>query len=95
MSWSEAIDLVSQLGQRPGTHYWSKRNGFTRVTDWVELSAMLTAQRLVNFTNPKGADPLKLPLPIADPNDNSDVTPERRDELVAYARATAPFSLDD
>ena len=56
---------------------------------------MLTAQRVINFTNDRNAEPIKLPIPIRDPDDNSDVTPERRDELVEYARATAPFPLDD
>ena len=93
--WDEACDLVAELGRQPGTHYWSVRNGFTRPTDWVELSGMLTAQRVINLTRGKDDEPIRLPIPIPDPNDNSDVTPERRDELVAYARDTAPFSLDD
>lgn len=93
--WDEAVALVEQLAEHPGSHYWSKLHGFTRATDWAEISAMLTAQRVINFTNDRNAEPIKLPIPIRDPDDNSDVTPERRDELVEYARATAPFPLDD
>lgn len=94
LSWCEAVDLVEQMGQHPGSHYWSARNGFTRVTDWGELASMLTAQTVMNLTREKGSDPVRLPLPIPDPADTT-VTPEERDELVAYARATAPFPLDD
>ena len=92
--WDEAVDLVEQLGRHPGSHYWSSKQGFTRVTDWIELSSMLTAQTAMNLTREKGSEPVRLPIPVRDPAEVV-IDPEERDELVAYARATAPFPLDD
>lgn len=92
--WAEAVLLVEQLGERPGTHYWSARHGFTAPTTYGELAVILQAQAVINLLRPKGSDPVKLPIPLA-PDEVETVTPEERKELVEYARATAPFPLDD
>lgn len=95
ISWVEACDLVDQMGRRPGTHYWSALHGFTAPTTYQELATVLHAQGFLNRYRPEGSDPVRLPMPFLDSAQDAGVTPEERDELVEYARATAPFSLDD
>ena len=93
--WVEAVDLIDELGNHPGSHYWSALNGMESPTTLGELATIIHATRVLNLYRPEGTDPVRLPSPIPEPSAEADVTPEERDELVAYARATAPFSLDD
>lgn len=93
--WAEAVDLVDELGNHPGSHYWSALHGMTSPTTYGELASILHATRFINLYRPEGVEPVQLPGPFPDRRTEADVTPEERDELVAYARATAPFSLDD
>lgn len=94
--WPEAIDLVDELGNHPGSHYWSALHGFTSPTTFGELATILHAQRMINLHRPEHTEPVRLPSPFPDSAElEAEVTPEERDELIAYARATAPFSLDD
>lgn len=94
--WPEAIDLIDELGNHPGSHYWSAINGMASPTTYGEIASILHATRMINLYRPDGAEPVQLPGPFPDRGaQEADVTPEERDELVEYARATAPFSLDD
>ena len=95
VSWAEAVDLVAELGNHPGSHYWSSVNGFTGPTTLGEIATIFQAQAVLNMFRPKGTDPVRLPSAMREPDATPDVTPEERDELVAYAMATAPFPLDD
>lgn len=95
ISWAEAVDLVEQLAQHPGSHYWSALRGFTEPTSWSDVSGRLQATAVMNMLREKGSAPIELPMPFDRPGENADVTPEERDVLVEYARATAPFPLDD
>lgn len=94
--WPEAIDLIDELGNHPGSHYWSALHGMSAPTTYGEIASILHAQRVINLYRPEGVDAVELPGPFPEREAaNADVTPEERDDLVEYARATAPFPLDD
>lgn len=50
---------------------------------------------VLNMFRPKESEPTRIPLPWEPPEEQPDVTQPERDQLIEYARNTAPFSLDD
>lgn len=81
--FGEGIHLVMELRRDTGSHTYASEHGYQWVASFAEIAQMAHAEWYMNVHRDRkeAPDPIRLPRPWPDRDENADVTADERAEL--------------